>query len=261
MLQAIHGFGVSGWLLVLLAGAVGAGAAALYVSAGAARLTLTVLAPAPLLFLAVFLFHSDVSRLTLGATGSALAAGERPRTPVVLVAFDELPLNSLLDAHGRIDPVRFPNFARLARGSTWFANASTVAEGTTHAVPAILTGRFPRAGELPVYADHRQNLFTLLGGATRLHVADEETHLCPPKLCPGWRGRSAPGWSRSPRTPGVVYLRELLPDDLAAGIPSIANGWGNFLRDESAHHDPGRLPPRSSSRCGRAPAPSSGTRT
>ena len=63
-----------------------------------------------------------------------------------------------------------------------------------------------------------------------------------PSCARGWRGRSARGWSRSPRTPGVVYLRELLPDDLASGIPSIANGWGNFLRDESAHHDPGRLP-------------------
>ncbi len=242
MLQAIHGFGVSGWLLVLLAGAVGAGLAALYVSASAARLTLTVLAPAPLLFLAVFLFHSDVSRLTLGATGSALAAGERPHTPVVLVTFDELPLNSLLDASGRIDPVRFPNFARLSRGATWFANASTVAEGTTHAVPAILTGRFPRVGELPVYADHRQNLFTLLGGATRLHVADEETHLCPPKLCPGLEGSFGSRMESLAEDSGVVYLRELLPDDLASGIPSIANGWGNFLRDESGHHDPGRLP-------------------
>ena len=242
MLQAIHGSGASGWLLVLAAGAIGAGAAALYISASAARLTLTVLAPAPVLFLAVFLFHSDVSRLTLGATGSALAAGERPRTPVVLIAFDELPLNSLLDARGRIDPVRFPNFARLARGSTWFANASTVAEGTTHAVPAILTGKFPRAGELPVYADHRQNLFTLLGGATRLHVADEETHLCPPKLCPGLEGSFGSRMESLAEDSGVVYLRELLPDDLASGIPSIANGWGNFLRDESAHHDPGRLP-------------------
>jgi len=222
VLQAIHSFAVSGWLLVLLAGAAGAGLAALYVSASAARLTLTVLAPAPLLFLAVFLFHSDVSRLTLGATGSALAAGERPRTPVVLVAFDELPLNSLLDAHGRIDPVRFPNFARLERGSTWFANASTVAEGTTHAVPAILTGSFPRAGELPVYADHRQNLFTLLGGATQLHVADEETHLCPPKLCPGLEGSFGSRIESLAEDSGVVYLRELLPNDLTSGIPSIA---------------------------------------
>ena len=242
MLQAIHSVGASGWLLVVVAGAAGAGAAALYVSASAARLTLTVLAPAPLLFLVVFLFHSDVSRLTLGATSPAFAAGERARTPVLVVAFDELPVNSLLDADGRIDPVRFPNFARLARGSTWFANASTVGEGTTHAVPAILTGRLPRAGELPVYDDHRQNLFTLLGGATRLHVVDEETHLCPPKLCPGLEGSFGSRMESLAEDSGVVYLRELLPNDLTSGIPSIANGWANFLRDESAHHDPGRLP-------------------
>lgn len=242
VLQAIHSSGVWGWLLVVIAGAAGLAAAALYVSVPAARFTVSVLAPAPLLFLAVFLFHSDASRLTLGATGAALAAGERSRTSAVLVAFDELPLNSLLDAHGRIDPVRFPNFARLAGGSTWFANASTVAEGTTHAVPAILTGRFPRAGELPVYDDHSQNLFTLLGGATRLHVADEETHLCPPKLCSGLEGSFGSRMQSLAEDTGVVYLRDLLPDDLASGIPSIANGWGNFLRDESAHHDPGRLP-------------------
>jgi len=242
VLQAIHGRGASGWLLVLLAGAAGAGAAALYLSASAARFTLTVLAPAPLLFLAVFLFHSDASRLTLGATDAAYAAGERSSTPAVLVVFDELPLNSLLDAHGRIDPVRFPSFARLARGSTWFANASTVAEGTTHAVPAILTGRFPHAGELPIYADHAQNLFTLLGGATRLHVVDDETHLCPPRLCPGLEGSFGSRMESLAEDTGVVYLHELLPASLASGIPSIANGWSNFLSDQSARHDPGRLP-------------------
>jgi Sulfatase len=242
VLQAIHGLGGPGWLLAVLAGAAGVGAAALYMSASAARFTLTVLAPAPLLFLGVFLFHSDASRLTLGATDAAYAAGEQSRTPAVLVVFDELPLNSLLDSHGRIDAARFPNFARLARGSSWFANASTVAEGTTHAVPAILTGRYPRAGELPVYGDHRQNIFTLLGGATRLRVADEETHLCPPKLCPGLEGSFGSRMESLAEDTGVVYLRELLPASLASGIPSIANGWGNFLRDESAHHDPGRLP-------------------
>ena len=42
---------------------------------------------------------------------------------------------------------------------------------------------------------------------------------------------------------GVVYLHQLLPDDLTGGIPSIANGWDNFLRDASGQQDPGRLQP------------------
>ena len=242
VLQAIRGSGAPGWLLVAAAVALGAAAAELYLRVPAARLALTVLAPAPLLFLALFLFNSDVSRLSL-STETAQAAGERPRAPVVLIAFDELPLNSLLDAHGRIDPVRFPNFARLARGSTWFEHATTVGEGTTHAIPAILTGRFPKAGEFPVYTDHRQNLFTLFGGATQLHVADQETHLCPPSLCPNLEGSLGHRTASLAEDTGVVYLHELLPDDLTGGIPSIANGWGKFLQDASGHNDPGRIDP------------------
>ncbi len=241
-LQAIKDAGGPGWLLVALAGGVGVAGAVLYARVPGARLVLTVLAPAPLLFLGLFLFASDASRLSF-STEAAHAAGERPRDSVVLVAFDELPVNSLLDAHGRIDSARFPNFARLARGSTWFANTSTVAEGTTHAVPAILTGRFPRADDLPVFTDHRQNLFTLLGGAADLHVLDEETHLCPPKLCPGLEGSFGGRMTTLAEDTGVVYLHQLLPADLADGVPSIANGWDNFLRDEGAHHNPGRIAP------------------
>jgi Sulfatase len=242
VLQAIRGSGAPGWLLVLAAIALGAGGAELYLRLPGARLALTVLAPAPLLFLVLFVFHSDVSRLSL-STEAAKAAGERPRVPVVLVAFDELPINSLLDAHGRIDGVRFPNFARLARGSTWFEHTTTVAEGTSHAVPAILTGRFPKAGEFPVYTDHRQNLFTLFGGAATLHVADQETHLCPPSLCSGLEGSLGSRTATLAEDTSVVYLHELLPDDLTGGIPSIANGWDNFLQDASKHNDPGRIPP------------------
>jgi hypothetical protein len=243
VLQLIRGLDAPGWLLVALAGACGLAAAAVYERLAGARLVLTVLAPAPLLFLGLFLFSSDASRLTLSGTDTAFAAGEHPRAPVVLIAFDELPLNSLLDARGGIDARRFPNFARLARGSTWFARTTTVAEGTTHAVPAILTGRFPRAGEFPVYTDHRQNLFTLVGRSAELHVLDEETHLCPPKLCPGLGGSLGGRAATLAEDTGVVYLHELLPDDLSGDIPSIANGWDNFLRDASPHHDPGRVDP------------------
>jgi sulfatase-like protein len=239
ILQAIRGAGGPGRLLLVGAAAMGAAGAWLYLRHRGARLVLTVLAPAPFFFLALFLFNSDVSRLSVAT--DAHAAGERPRAPVVLIAFDELPLNSLLDARDRIDARRFPAFARLSRESTWFSRAKTVAEGTTHAVPAILTGQLPRAGELPTYTDHPQNLFTLLGGAAQLHVADEETHLCPPSLCRGLEGSFTSRVGTLASDTGVVYLHQLLPDDLTGWVPSIANGWDNFLRDASAHHDPGRI--------------------
>jgi hypothetical protein len=241
VLQAIHSFGAPGWLLVALSAGAGTAAAAVYAQFGAARMVVTALAPAPVLFLALFLFNSDASKLTVSGTPAAHAANERPRAPVVLILFDELPLNSLLDAHDRIDPVRFPHFAKLAAGSTWFARDTTVAEGTTHAVPAILTGRFPRKGELPLYADHPQNLFTLLGEGTRLHVVDAETHLCPASLCPHQGGSLGARAGTLAEDAGIVYLHELLPRDLTDGIPSIANGWADFLQDSGGRHDPGRL--------------------
>jgi len=240
VLQAIKGAGGPGWLLVAGAALVGIAAAEAYRRFGGARLALSVLAPAPLLFVALFLFNSDVSRLSV--TTDARAAGERPHAPVVLIAFDELPLNSLLAARGKVDAKRFPAFARLAADATWYAQATTVAEGTTHAVPAILTGRFPRAGEFPTYTDHRRNLFTLLGGATVLHVQDEETHLCPPALCRGLEGSLRGRAGTLAEDTGIVYLHQLLPDDLTGGIPSIGNGWDDFLRDATGHDDPGRIP-------------------
>ena len=243
VLQAIRTDGAPGWLLVAIAAAVGLLAAVIYAAVPAARLVLTVLGPVPLLFVGLFLFHSDVTRLLGSTTPAATAAEAAPRAPAVLVVFDEFPLNSLLDTRGRIDAVRFPNFARLAAGSTWFARDTTVGEGTTHAVPAILTGLLPRAGQFPVYADHPQNLFTLLGGTTRLHVVDEETHLCPARLCPSSQGSLGGQAKTLAEDTGVVYLHELLPPSLTGGIPSIANGWDDFLQDASGHHDPGRLPP------------------
>jgi hypothetical protein len=244
VLEAIRAAGAPGWLLVAVAALTGAAAAALYARVAAARLVLTVLAPVPLLFLALFLFSSGVSSLTFSGTPTAsAAAGERPRAPGVLVVFDEFPLNSLLDAKGQVDAVRFPSFARLAAGSTWFARDTTVGEGTTHAVPAILTGLYPRGGQFPVYADHPRNLFTLLGPTTRLHVVDEETHLCPAKLCPNLEEAFGGRAKMLLEDTGIVYLHELLPASLTGGVPSIANGWDNFLQDASGHHDPGRIPP------------------
>ncbi len=240
VLQAIHAIGAPGWLLAAIAGATGVGAAVLYTRVPSAQFALTLLAPVPLVFLGLFLFHSDASRLTLSGTTSAYAAGERPRAPAVVVVFDELPTNSLLDRHGRVDPVRFPHFAELQQSSTWFADESVVSEGTLHGVPSLLTGRYPHPDELPVYHDHPQNLFTLLGGGAELHVVETETHLCPPRLCHGssdsFGGRLGSLYADT----SVVYLHTLLPNDLASGVPSVSNGWINFWQNGLGGADPER---------------------
>lgn len=240
VLTALRHGGGTGSVVVLTAASIGLGVAALYAALPAARQVVTLLAPAPILFLGLFLFHSDAARLTLSGTDESIAVDVRPSAPAVVVVLDELPTNSLLDDHGRIDPVRFPHFAALARGSTWFANESVVSEGTLQGVPALLTGRFPRPDELPLYHDHPQNLFTLLGRAAALHVVETETHLCPPKLCHESYRSLGGDLGSLYGDAGVVYLHQLLPDDLAHGIPSISDGWQDFWRNRGGGSDPER---------------------
>ena len=72
-----------------------------------------------------------------------------------MVVLDELPLTSLLARNGRIDRFRYPNFAGLARASTWYSNATTVSDATKFAIPAILDGRLPAPGGPPPSAATR----------------------------------------------------------------------------------------------------------
>jgi hypothetical protein len=132
-----------------------------------------------------------------------------PKPHVVLVIFDEFPLTSLLNAGNEIDPVRYPNFAALARGATWFRNATSIHDRTTKAVPAILTGYIPRSGQLPLASDHPNNLFTLLGRrGYRLNVSEEAT-----RMCPGRCGRlSAPS-----REPSAGALERQIVDRVHGG--------------------------------------------
>ena len=190
--HALKRAGLSG-TTVLIAGAVLIGlAVALAVwRAAAARWFLTVLAAAPVVFLAVFLFGTPVQHLVFpNADARAAAAYVRHPTPVVFLLFDELPTITLEDENGNIDARRFPNFARLAQSSLWFRNMTTVSSNTTTAVPALLTGKLPAKGSLPVFQDHPNNLFTLLGRRYRMHVVETQTQLCPSRLCKRRRQKS-----------------------------------------------------------------------
>jgi hypothetical protein len=233
---------------VLLPGAalVGVSSALAYDRLAPVRTFVSVLAPAPLVFLGLFLFASPTGKLVQASDPAPRAVEIASATPVVLIVFDEISTTSLLDERGRIDAVRYPNFAELARDSTWFRNAATVDAWTSNAVPAILTGTLPEHGRLPVFSEHPDNLFTLLGGTYRLYAAESLTQLCPRPLCPDSSRPSFPHRMESLLSDaGLVFLHLALPRDLRRQLPSVSDTWGAFLESShartrrrlSAHHD------------------------
>jgi hypothetical protein len=119
------------------------------------------------------------------------AAARVPAKPhVVLLIMDEFPGDSLLDRRGRVDPVRYPNFAALAADSTWFRNGYSIYDSTTKAVPLILDGMWPRPGTSPDRRGHPRSVFDMFARRGYRMVASEEASaVCPPSMCKGGRTR------------------------------------------------------------------------
>jgi hypothetical protein len=184
---ARSGGGSSG-VRVAVAAATVVGVAWLHRNRRALRWGLRYAAPSPLLFLAVFLVLSSTASLVRPAPSEPAGAAPAPdgRPSVVVIVLDELPTLSLVDGAGGIDRDLFPNLARLADTSNWYRNATTVAPVTSVAVPALLTGQLPEEAQTygAAYADHPDNLFTLLAPTHELHVLEWVTELCPSSFCP-----------------------------------------------------------------------------
>jgi hypothetical protein len=102
--------------------------------------------------------------------------------PVVVVVFDELPIASLMTQEGEIDGRSYPNFARLARSSTWFRNTATTGVFTKDAFPSLLTGNLPDPF-VGMSDPHPRNLFTLLGKAYPVTLSNTLSGFCPVAAC------------------------------------------------------------------------------
>lgn len=218
-------------VLIVLALALGAAGAVLYHRAEPVRSFLSVLSPAPILFLVLFLFFSDISKIVLPEDASAKSAEGVARVPVVMVVFDEVPSTSLLEGNGGIDAKRYPGFARLARDATFFKNAHSVYDSTSRAVPAIMDGNKPIVDRrLPTAAEHPNSLFTLLGKSHTMNVSEEATSVCPRDLCEDAR-LDEPFVDRlksMTKDVGRVYAHVVAPPGIEGDLPTVSESWGDF---------------------------------
>jgi hypothetical protein len=208
---------------------VGAGFAVVYTQTAGAQLFVTLLSPAPVISIALFLLFSPASKLVMPAEASGSPAGSSgSSTPIVLVILDELPVTTLSDGDGKLDAKRFPNLARFARGATWYRNATSVADSTTEAVPAQLTGKRPRRGELPTTQDHPSSLFTFFAQSHDLIVEEPITDVCPRRLCEEDEPPTGERLGALAHDLGIVARHLLLPADLRRGLPAIDQNWDGF---------------------------------
>jgi hypothetical protein len=241
--QVLKRNGVDG-TAVLIVGAVLVGVAIAVASwrLRMARSFLTILSAASLIFLGVFLFDSKVESLVFPGEVNAVAANVETTTPLVYLLFDEFPVIDLMNGKEQIDATRFPNFARLAKTSTWFRNTTTLSSSTTVAVPVILTGNPPIPGALPVAQNYPDNLFTLLANGYRMKVNESQTRLCPPDICKRKDASTESRLSSLYSDARVVYLHLLSPPRLEGRLPTIDESWGNFGSD-AGDELAGELPP------------------
>ena len=214
------GVDVPGWGLAFVAVIAALGLLELLRRSGGARMFLRFLAVAAPGALLISLASAP---LTVPPKSPAVRAG-RPG-PIVMIVMDELPTTSLLKTPNRLDAERVPNFARLAREGTFYPNATTVADHTTAAVPAMLSGRRgPEDIARPDATNWPQNLFSLLDGQYRLDVREPITRLCPADACPA-EGPSTPSavGSLASEAPRLAFLT-VAPNDLARRFPLLGGG-------------------------------------
>ncbi len=178
---------------------------------------------------AVFLSHGSILRIVRSDKMKIYPVRPSFTPPIVFIVFDELPLSSLLNEGGELDAEHYPNFAGLLEHFTWYRDATTVADQTTTAMPALLTGNYPKADRHPSATDYPENLFSLLAGSYEMRVAEPITKF----YSQGNLFAEHPGIFRRlfllATDTAAVYLQISLPQSYAQYFPSVNDTWGDFL--------------------------------
>ncbi len=233
---------ISGASIILLNLIFGAVFSSIYLAFRSLRHLITYLAPAILLFPIVFLANENIKKATGTDVAETSQLGVPEPTTIVVLVFDSLPIQSLLDKDKNIDTARFPNFARLSTQGTWYRNASTVNEATGWAIPSLLTGR-DSYGEIPIplHIFFPDNLFTAIGNLYELNVTEYISRLCPSTLCESQsvdlptRGHKL---SELLSDTYISYLHTLAPKEYVDSLPSINQNFGGFAKRNQTQGKP-----------------------
>ena len=221
-LEMVHGAVVLGLSLALAGGVTW-----WYFESRRVRAVVTLAAPGVLLFPIMFLMNYVSSQAVIGPSASRSAQWQP--VPVVVLVFDEFCGATLMTPEREIDAERFPNFAALAKQSTWFRSATSVNPNTEYAVPAILSGRLPVMIYPPWPKDLPQNLFNVLHSVGGYEIAAFEpvTNLSPLSLSREIR-EPPTFWNQSMFLADIlsrVYLFQIAPADYRSQLPPIPPIW------------------------------------
>jgi hypothetical protein len=147
--------------------------------------------------------------------------------PVIVIVFDELAYESLLDGRGAIDERRYPNFARLGRESLAFSNATSNYFDTWIVLPTMIDAA------VSLVPDRDLSLYEQTARIERLYG---------PRCGVDYTCRGA-GYLTAPRSSdlslhiGVHGLHTAVPDDIRNVIwPSL--GWLRQITGVPAAGDP-----------------------
>lgn len=222
-----------GFILLATSGIIGLTFGFWFARSFQLRSTLMTLSPIILVIPLVFLLTPDIQEVFYPDKNDKQTANKSVLPiSVVLIIFDEFSISSIMDLDHNIDTELFPNFARLAKYSNWYRNATTVSDSTTHAVPAILGGEYG-SDKLPTDDAYPINLFTLLQDSHRFNVHESVTSLCPDDACFGVKNENAKDIQGALFDSIVLFLHIVTPSAYSGFLPDISQGWTNFAIEVS----------------------------
>lgn len=149
--------------------------------------------------------------------------------PIVMIVFDEFCGLSLQNEKREVDAGRFPQFARLAKTSTWYRHATTNCGETIDALPALLSGLLPNPARKPIARDYPQNLFQIIQDSQQYEmvVFEPVSRLCDEQINDYRRnpGSIFEQFGTLSLTSLCVYPHLISAKDSPIPMPTIPKPW------------------------------------